>query len=268
VFFASLSFSQKNVDEYLFIKSFIDREELAEAQVLIAYNLTQNYSSDFLDTLRFLNALIDFKKQNIELTVDKLNQIENKKVFNTAPIFYKKTSHLFLSEFNADNEKVEAGTAFYELYLLNQLGEKLLKREFDNLEQYSDFSDYRLMKEYSQLKGIQSEYQDRKWKSPFVAGALSAVLPGSGKWYAGKKGEAFSSFFQVGLTGYMAYENYRNGGFRNPQFYLFGALFSAYYLGNIFGSTLSIHTENRLFDEQYERAIIINLRLALRNFFE
>ncbi len=261
-------FSQNTLNEYLFIKSFIDREEWKEAKALIDWNLSKEYNKSFNDTLHFLSGFIDFKKKELSQSLIQFKQIVNPTIFNEAPRFYLDLNLIANGELKSFDKERRVGENLEALHQLNTLGVKLLERDFSDLEKYYAVSDFKVQKELEQLKSLAEEYQARKWKSSFVAGAMSAVLPGSGKWYAGKKGEAFSSFFQVAFTGFMVLENYRNGGGNNPQFYLFGALFSAYYLGNILGSSVSIHTQNLHFSNQYEKAIVINLRMALRNFYE
>ena len=75
-------------------------------------------------------------------------------------------------------------------------------------------------------------------KSPVLAGAMSLVVPGSGKWYAGKKWQGIVAFTANAMMGLQAYESYSKGGVSSPRFIASIALFSVFYTGNIWGSVL------------------------------
>jgi len=55
-------------------------------------------------------------------------------------------------------------------------------------------------------------------KSGFVAGALSAMVPGLGKIYSGKPKQGITTFLPVVLLGLQAFEAYSKGGIKSPCF--------------------------------------------------
>ena len=90
--------------------------------------------------------------------------------------------------------------------------------------------------------------EDLRWirgKDPWKAGVLAGVLPGAGELYLNKPREAFSTFFQHALLGFQAWRGFRMKGFRDPHFYLFGGLFTVFYIGNIWGSVLQTESYER-----------------------
>jgi hypothetical protein len=107
-----------------------------------------------------------------------------------------------------------------------------------------------------------------KYKSPLIAGTLSAILPGLGKVYSQKYFEGLSGFLQNLVLGAIAYENYQMNGLNSARFYTFGSIFGLFYIGNIWGSSLAaarfdLNMNNNINDE-----IIKNMHLALRNYFK
>lgn len=81
-------------------------------------------------------------------------------------------------------------------------------------------------------------------KSAFLGGLYSAVIPGMGKLYAGKRRQAWGLFMANVIFGLQTYEAYRKTGM-SPRFYFFGGLFSITYLSNIYGSASSVRKIKR-----------------------
>jgi len=73
-------------------------------------------------------------------------------------------------------------------------------------------------------------------KSPALAGIYSAVIPGLGKAYYGKKKEALNAFAASLIFGLQAYESYIKAGLGSARFIIFGTGFSFFYLSNIYGA--------------------------------
>jgi len=109
--------------------------------------------------------------------------------------------------------------------------------------------------------------QNMKPKSAFVAGALSAIIPGLGKLYTGLPGQALTSFLKVVPLGIIAAENYRNGGFKNAQFFIFGSLFSLFYIGGIWGSSISAKIVYQEKVDEIHHNIMVGLHVPVDRIF-
>lgn len=91
-----------------------------------------------------------------------------------------------------------------------------------------------------------------KWKSPFLAGFLSAVLPGAGKFYTSYYKDGLFSFIIVATTGGLAYYALKNKGFNSGLFW-FNASFSfSFYVASIYGSIKSALIVN---EKKYNKLI-------------
>ena len=153
------------------------------------------------------------------------------------------------------------------LHLLQQQGLSLLQRDFAQYEAFQATYE----SSFSAYGGLQDQLQDHfeamrqiNSRSPALAGILSALVPGAGKWYAGKPGEALSTFVPVVVFGLQAYEGYRKDGLKSARLYVFGGLFTLFYIGNIWGSVLSVKIKQGDAYAQLDRQILFDLRVPLR----
>ncbi len=96
-------------------------------------------------------------------------------------------------------------------------------------------------------------------RSPFLAGVLSAVLPGAGRLYTGRFGDAFTSLFIVGLTGWQAYDGFQRDGLSSVKGWTLGTLCGTFYVGNIYGSVLSARVYNRHVADEFLATLSVEL---------
>lgn len=82
-------------------------------------------------------------------------------------------------------------------------------------------------------------------RSPLLAGFLSTIVPGAGRIYTGRVGDALNSLLTVGLTGWQAYDGFRRDGLSSVKGWTLGTLSGIFYVGNIYGSVLSARIYNR-----------------------
>jgi len=98
-------------------------------------------------------------------------------------------------------------------------------------------------------------------KNRFLAGFLSAILPGSGKIYTGRAYDGLYSSVIIGLTGWQAYDGFRRGGADSLKGWFFGTLSGVFYLGNVYGSVLSAQIYNQHVEDDFlEKVFIENTR--------
>jgi outer membrane protein assembly factor BamD (BamD/ComL family) len=84
-------------------------------------------------------------------------------------------------------------------------------------------------------------------KSPWLAGSLSAVLPGAGSVYNERYKEAFYSFFIIGLFAFASIEANNENQAEQEAFFSFFTL--AFYGGNIYTAVNGAHKYN-----EYEKS--------------
>lgn len=95
------------------------------------------------------------------------------------------------------------------------------------------------------LLKYKSQYEEAEPRSPWMAGFLSALVPGLGKVYAGKHHEGLAAFTITSMYGIQTAEAYFRQGFKTPVFYFTGLFTLGYYIGNIWGSSLAVKRKNQ-----------------------
>jgi len=113
--------------------------------------------------------------------------------------------------------------------------------QFDSYTQISN-TNFLLSKKANQLKN----------KSPSLAGVLS-IMPGLGYAYSGHKQTAISSLLVNGLLAYATYTSFKNENY--GMGILTGVFNLSFYIGNIYGATISA----KRFNEQQKESIIKKL---------
>gem|GEM_PF-1373196 len=104
---------------------------------------------------------------------------------------------------------------------------------------------------------------DIKPKSPFIAGAMSAVIPGSGKIYAGDLSSGLSTLLIVGALGAMTAEAWAKLGIRDWRTIGLASVFGVFYIGNIYGSALSVSVIRNTYADAQKASLLFGIRLPL-----
>lgn len=104
-------------------------------------------------------------------------------------------------------------------------------------------------------------------RSPFMAGLLSAAVPGLGKVYAGKTAEGIAGFIYVAAMGATAWDFYRGAGPRSALFILSASITGVFYLGNIFGSATAVRRQQNELNHEMDQRILFDMHIPLRNTF-
>lgn len=104
-------------------------------------------------------------------------------------------------------------------------------------------------------------------RSPFIAGLLSAAVPGLGKVYAGKTGEGIAGFLYTLSFGATAYDFYRGAGPQSALFIISASVAGIFYIGNIWGSMVAVNRIKQEFHYEIDQRILFDLHIPLRNAF-
>lgn len=85
-------------------------------------------------------------------------------------------------------------------------------------------------------------------KKPFIAGGLSAIVPGLGLLYLNKPRGAISNFIFISALGLQTAESVNHFGWKHPFTIVNGSFLLGYYLVNVFGSALEV--KKNLFEQR------------------
>lgn len=97
---------------------------------------------------------------------------------------------------------------------------------------------------------------EEKQISPFLATALSTIIPGTGKMYARRWKDGISSLLFVGLTGFQSYRGFNKSGINSTYGWVMGGLSFGFYLGNIYGSYKAAANYNKTLNETYVDQVV------------
>ncbi len=226
------------------------------------------------DTLWYLVGWSHYNlKQLDSATVSLLNVSKNHSTFAKSRFFSAycaahsrntNSAKNILSAYQPSNEMLD------ELKRTQLAGLALLTKDLETYNKISStfsYSYYSFAENQRTLDEINMSIANFNHKSPFVAGLFSALIPGSGKMYAGKVGSGLSSLFTVGILGALTWENYNRDGLLNPKTIIFGSLFTVAYSANIYGSVFSVKAYRDEYNKKIEHRILFNLHIPIRNVF-
>ncbi len=94
------------------------------------------------------------------------------------------------------------------------------------------------------LVSLSFEGLELKPRSAFLGGAMSAIIPGSGKMYAGRFWDGLQAFSMTVAPAYNAYYHFNKTGVKSFQGWLWTAVTSWFYLSDIYGSIKAVQEYN------------------------
>jgi hypothetical protein len=101
-------------------------------------------------------------------------------------------------------------------------------------------------------------------KKPWIAGTMSAVLPGLGKIYAGRSIDGLFSMLLFGFMTWQSLDGFHDKGRNSSRGWFYASLGSVFYVGNIFGSALAA----KVVYSQETDELKTNVRLQVQTIFE
>jgi TM2 domain-containing membrane protein YozV len=203
-----------------------------------------------------------------------LGQVPQQSSFYIKSRFFQGISLAYLNK-NTEATQVFSGITFpdsllSELKAFEKSGMALLQKEyatFDTLSKQFTYRYYPYSKQESSLLDYRQQLLKVKRRSPIVAGLLSAALPGAGKVYAGQLGQGVAIFLQNSIFALQAWEGYRKDGPRSARFLIYSGLFTIFYIGNVWGSVLSVQIKRQEMYERINNQILFDMHIPLRTIF-
>jgi hypothetical protein len=262
-------------DDAKFIEYLIATEQFSDADKVIEKDLGSTICSNtLLDSVNYWGGWSLYSQKKLSKSALLLGKVKRGSPFYNKSFFYAAYDHSYLS--NTDSAKsilMSAqldSTKNIELRHFELAGIALLERDYLSFQKYQStfsYNFFELTSEERTLDGIYNEHKIFNPKSVVKAGLLSAIIPGAGKMYAGKLGEGVSALFANIILASITVENYERAGLTNYKTILFGSAFAVFYLGNVYGSMVSVKVYRNEFYKAYDRKILFNLHVPLRNIF-
>ena len=289
---------------FLFLFLFVSSSEVKNcfAQHIVSEEL--KFAQYLIDNIQYRDAIYILKKQNVQTTAasDSINYFlgwcyYNLKVLDSSLIyfgnvkaepfyhkaaFYKMFNQAYVKKTeDAKNSlntiSIEKDSSLIKLQNLEFAGIALLERDYRKYEENSKKFSYNYFPISDEEKNFASHYSNIKRikrKSPALAGLMSAVIPGTGKMYAGYTGQGIAALVMVSILGVSTAESYyrpfgksEKKGFKSPEFITFGSLFTIFYVGNIWGSSLSVKLAREHKYREIDDEILFDMHIPLRRIF-
>lgn len=252
-------------EDFHFVSYLIGNGMKEEATTLI-----NNRKAD-CDSMRFLKAYTYYNVMELDSAAKYYTAVGKNSPLRTESLFFGSVANLHLEQPNiAENllNLVDDTSAMVRnLAMFERAGIKLLQRDFKGFEdcmKLVDTNDYRISSEVAEFTRIKKELQKRD-KSPLLAATMSAIIPGAGKVYTGNLGEGIATFLTTGSLIAVTAENWYKSGFYDWKTILFGTLSACFYIGNIYGSAVTVRISRDALNKQRNVQILYNIHIPIRN---
>lgn len=272
--FTSTSFSQNQLNcDLKFIDHLVNIGDFEEALFLLDSNNCSSGQSN--DSVNYLRGWSLYSLKRLSTSSESLIKVTPASLFYLKSHFFAAYNNIHTGNYNAAieilskiivNTEKQVSLKNYEIagvYLLkgNTIKyEEMLNKTNRNLYEIYESSD--------KLQKISGDIKNHKNKSQVIAGVLSGIIPGSGKFYAGKRGEAISAFIATTGLGIVTWENYRKSGLSSFRTIALGTVFAFSYAANIYGSALTVRILETEYRNNVKNTILFNLHIPLRNIFD
>ena len=246
-----------------FVLDLLDRGLREDALVLLGEG---NYAPG--DSLSWLRGLALFDDRQFQAADQWLSSVTGP--LAEPALFYATVAKTQLDAIDPALEALDNYSGGYsELAALQKSGLALVKEDLNAFGKYSEafaFSDYRLTDSENTLKGIAASLEKSR-RSPALAALMSAVLPGSGKVYAGQTGPGVASFLAVGSLAAITAEQWKHHGAKDWRTIVAGSLCGIFYIGNIYGSWVSVSIQRQNIQDETKALVLYNISIPLGSFF-
>lgn len=260
--------------EIIFVKHLQSKELSLESLSVLHSIDTSNLELTQKDSLFFELAWAYYSEKQLDNAAFYFSKVSKTDSRKAKSIFFEAYCKCYTKQYDSCNLVLESiqltDSVYNELRYFELAGTALLKKDFPRFEilsRHFSYKHYAFENEEKKLIEYKNSFIKYRRKSPFVAAALSAIIPGAGKWYAGKKKEGIGAFLPIISTGLLALEGYKKGGLKDARFLIFGSLFTTFYIGNIWGSSFAVKISQSEFETKYENKILFDIHIPLRNLF-
>jgi TM2 domain-containing membrane protein YozV len=264
----------QNISELPFIEHLINKGNYHEVLHLID-NDSLSYDQSQLDSMYYYKGWAHYSLKNLEQSTNSFLNVGKQSSFYLKSQFFAGYNQIYLNNYQ------ESRKIFGHLNIANERVSSLVNFELSGIDMLQgewsqaieklklvDLNIATINQQVIALTNICKEQEIHRSKSPFLAGIMSGLIPGSGKIYSGKTGEGIASMIATTGLGLITWENYHKLGFNNIKTIFFGSILAATYISNIYGSVISVRIIENEYKDVIHNQILFQLHIPLRNFFE
>lgn len=268
-------FAQIPSKEFDFANYLINKELYEDASFILNKILVNNKDLNVQDTSNFLLGKIYFKQKMLSDAIFHFDQVRDQSVALSAPsVFFSALSSSYSEDYTTASSKLlnyrSTDANLYNLRTLELAAINLLNRnidQYDSLTRQLDKSNYLVGPTSEDLDFHKKKLLSLNRKSGLKAGLLSALIPGAGRIYVEKPGQGIYQLIIASLMGLQTWESYKKDGVQSARFIVYGALFTSFYIGNIWGSTIGVKIYKNEVRKTVDEAILMDMHIPLRAIF-
>ena len=260
--------------ELRFTQYLITQELYTDADYLLEDLIYQAVNQDQHDSAVFYKAWLSYFRQNFVESLNALYDIDSSSVLNTEASFLMATCYLHEGQYDQSEAIFNQLDGLTEkeraVKNLNLAGLALLTRDYtkyDSIIKRIPETNFMVGSELSSLNTYKTDMVTYKRKSPWLAGFLSALIPGLGKFYVGYRGTPFGALTLNLPLAAVAVETLIISGWTGIPFLITAPLFGVFYIGNIWGSGLSPYAHEQEFYDEMDHNILYDLHIPTRRVF-
>ncbi len=256
---------------------------MSEDEDFIKYLIGNGYSSEAVcylygsnfapsDSLDYYKAYSLYSAGALDRAAKEYSKILPESSYYEASLFFGSVCDTYLLDYDSASQRIQSYSGDQkELKAYELAGISLLKNDADSYQAYSKdftYSSYLFSEGEKIFDEIYHSRFEEKRKSPLMAATLSALIPGLGKIYTGAYGEAISSFLLWGCSTALAIDNGLKNGAGDWRTIIFSSISSLLYLGNIYGSYISVGLYYDYLEDAQNSTILVNLHIPIRTVFK
>lgn len=254
-------------DDYDFVKSLVAGNLKADAVNLVFTQDLYNPS----DTLGFLRGFTALGAAQLDTASAYFSAVPESSGLYAPAVFYNVATLGHLGRIREAKDLIsgfQAPPGCEEIKALQTAGICLVENDFEGYSAASSAFTHAGLNPYeSALQGVFEQKVHHKSKSPLAAAAMSAVIPGAGKIYAGDLHSGVSAFLIVGSSAAFTAESWIKRGATNWRTCLLASLTGLFYLGNIYGSYMSVSVIENSITQTQNATILFNIHIPLYDLF-
>lgn len=125
-------------------------------------------------------------------------------------------------------------------------------QKYDSAFSYNNRHAESLRGNFRELYDLTVAFEQQRYKKPMLALAMSAVLPGSGKAYSKRWGDASISLLFVASSAFASYRAFKQKGIKSINGWIFGGVALSFYSSNLYGSYKSAKNYNETLRIRYQ----------------
>ena len=264
-------------DELSFVSYLIANEQYSYATFLLnrLEEQSKSASAEQHDSITYMRGWIHYFDQEFTNAIGILSQVSNDFAIGVQARFYQSICNVYLEDYEKAKIQLsiiqlDSGTQLWELRMLQYASISLLERnydDFDSLSGYFSKKHFEFATEEKSMTTYHQELSTYKRKSPWIAGFMSALFPGIGKLYAGYRGTPLGTMYMTLPLAAVAVEAALIAGLLSPPFFILGGIFGIFYIGNIWGSALSVYSIKKEIYDEIDRNILFDMHIPLRRVF-